>query len=49
MPVKPHLAELPPQGVAEAVLAVHVAIFAQLRRDRAFGRHELPRRIAEHG
>src|SRR3546814_14375227 len=32
----------------EAVLAIHVAIFAILFRDRPFSRHELPRAVAEH-
>jgi hypothetical protein len=38
---KAHFAELPPQRMAEAVLAIHVAIFAELLADRAFGRPEI--------
>src|SRR5436190_18871909 len=43
-----HLAELPPQAVAEAVLAALVAPVAKLLCDRAFGGHEVARAVAKH-
>ena len=43
-----HLAELLPKRMAEAVLAVHVAIFAQLAGNRPLARHEIARAVAQH-
>ncbi len=42
------LGDLLPQRMAEAVAAAAVAIFAKLVGDRAFVRHQLARRVAEH-